>query len=219
LEPGSRNIRSSVPPQPLKRVLKAYANLSISIIHPYHRRNNRRMCPSFRKESALAKLTNLVPKRGLEYLLSKKAGKIRALKELMEPGPEALRGGGKVRYHLGDPGAERKPEQYVKQTIEFREHEGTLNQYTIHCWPEFCVHLIEFADDVENDVLIPFFRKHIEKTPEQYPLSHLLGKVGMPYLAYWYPLHIARREEDEEAKLEKNKVVKKEREMDRVPLF
>jgi hypothetical protein len=181
-----------------------------STIHPPHRRNNRVMCPSFRKQTELARVTNIVPKRGLGYLLSEKAVKIQELKNLTEPGIEAMGGGGQMRYYLGDPGAEKKPEPYDKRTIEFREHESTLNQHRVHRWIEFCVHLVEFADDVEDDVLIPFLRMHIDETPEQYPLNHLLGKLGMPYLAHWYPLHMARREEEEKKKIERNMVLKRE---------
>jgi hypothetical protein len=61
-----------------------------STIHPPHRRNNRVMCPSFRKQTELARVTNIVPKRGLEYLLSEKAVKIQELKNLTEPGIEAM---------------------------------------------------------------------------------------------------------------------------------
>lgn len=136
--------------------------------------------------------------------------KIQELKNLTEPGIEAMGGGGKMRYYLGDPGAEKKPELYHKRTIEFREHESTLNKHRVHRWIEFCVHLVEFADDVEDDVLIPFLRKHFDETPEQNPLNHLLGKLGMPYLAHWYPLHMARREEEEKKKIERNKVLKRE---------
>lgn len=75
----------------------------------------------------------------------------------------------------------------------------------MHSQIEFCVHLVEFADDVTDDVLHPFLRKHIEETPEQYPLEKVLCKLSRPYLSKWYPRQIVRREEREKKTLEWNR--------------
>jgi hypothetical protein len=65
-----------------------------------------------------------------------------------------------------------------------------LNKDAVRSWIAFCIHLVELADDVTHDVLHPFLRKHIEEMPEQYPLAEVLIKLGMPYLAKWYPREI-----------------------------
>jgi hypothetical protein len=124
------------------------------------------MAPSFRQHSYLAR-TGVFrdPKKGLEYLLPEKAKNIETLHTLTQPGNIAIRGGGKLACHLGDVGATQDIlYTHVRRTIEFRAHESTLNPDAVQSWIEFCVQLVEFAYDVQDDVLHPFLRKHVEET-------------------------------------------------------
>jgi len=169
------------------------------------------MAPNFRKNSVLSeKVFN--PRKSLDTLLSNSANTIRKLNDLSEPvGNTTYKGGNKLAYYIGDVSTEMSLEcAYSKRTVEFREHASTLNKHAVQSWIEFCVRLVEFADDVSEDFLYPFLRQHIEETPEQYSLSRMLCKLGMPELAEWYPLEIARREAQETKTLEWNQQRAKE---------
>jgi hypothetical protein len=103
-------------------------------------------------------------------------------------------GGWKIAYHLGD--VEYRLDgsgngSHKKRTIEFRQHRSTLDFDAVENWVRFCVLLVNFADVVDDGVLEGWLRRHIGDVPAEYPLARVLEKMGMPWLAYWYPLKIA----------------------------
>jgi hypothetical protein len=163
------------------------------------------MAPNFRENSYLSDNGFHDPRKGLDLLLSDKANSVPELKRWSHAGHIGLRGGSKLAYYLGDVACVwDADDDLAKRTIEFREHESTLNKHAVISWIELCVRLVEFADDVTEDLLFPFLRQHIEETPEQYQLGQLLCKLGLPELAKWYPLQITRREAQEKLTLEWN---------------
>ncbi|KAE9376848.1 hypothetical protein N431DRAFT_501630 [Stipitochalara longipes BDJ] len=156
----------------------------IDMMHPLHRCNNLAMCPSFRVNSNLAKhlRVNGDHSRGLEILLSDGLKSFNLLKHLTQPD---ISESSKMRYYLGDPCAllDKDNPEGEKRTIEFRQHKSTLNSLAVVEWVEFCIRLVEFADDVPIELLNPWLRAHIVETPTEYSLFQVTCKIGTPEMA------------------------------------
>ncbi|PMD48625.1 hypothetical protein L207DRAFT_521975 [Hyaloscypha variabilis F] len=164
----------------------------IDTIHPPPRCYNLALFPSLRENSNLAMhpQVNGDPSKGLEILLSDGLKSFDSLKELIQ---HDVSENFKMRYHLGDLCAllEKDSPDGNKRTIEFRQHKSTLNGAALSEWAEFCVRLVEFADDVPQELLYPWLRAHIGETPTQYSLSQVACKIGAPWMV---PLLLKRIE-------------------------
>lgn len=78
-----------------------------------------------------------------------------------------------------------------KDTVEFKQHESTLNPIRVENWTRLCIGLFEFADTVQLEVLAPFLRRHINKPPEDFTIGQVLTSVGLPYLADFFEKQVA----------------------------
>jgi hypothetical protein len=179
----------------------------LDTIHPFHRRNNLAQCASFRESTNLAKHPRVKgdPREGLEFLLSDDLKTFDQLKGLTEPViANEFSDAAKMRYHLGDPCAllEKDNDEGLKRTIEFRQYESTLNYETVAEWIEFCVRLVEFADDASPGLLYPWLRAHIGETAEQYTLTQVALKIGSLKMAYLLPMRIEKDAKEEKRRRE-----------------
>jgi hypothetical protein len=175
----------------------------LDTIHPFHRRNNSAQCASFRDSTNLAKHPRVKgdPRKELELLLSDDLKTFNRLKELTAPViTDEFSDAAKTRYHLGDPCAllEKDNDEGQKRTIEFRQHKSTLNCEAVVEWIEFCVRLVEFADDVSPEQLYPWLRDHISETAEQYSLTQVAFKIGTSKIAFLLPRRIEKDGAEEE---------------------
>jgi hypothetical protein len=85
-----------------------------------------------------------------------------------------------------------------KRTVEFRQHEGTMDGERVASWVKVCVGLVKFADTVETDLLRWFCRAHIEDRVENFNVENFLYAVGLPTQALYYGRMIRARKLDEE---------------------
>ena len=53
------------------------------------------------------------------------------------------------------------PEQPTKRTVEFRQHEGTLNATHVKMWAVFCVAVLEFIKRTDERLLRDLCRNEI----------------------------------------------------------
>jgi len=74
----------------------------------------------------------------------------------------------------------------TKKTIEFRQHTSTLDPQELAHWINLVVGILEFADTVEKDALVPFLDEYIDKTPREFGLEKALVKLGMPSEAKYF---------------------------------
>lgn len=159
-------------------------------IHPKHRRENVKMCPSLRRSSELRRNNmegnNLDLDAALNDLIIMDAD-FAQLEDLLAPGSSSQQGGSRGAYFVGDvAGQFELGGPGNKRTIEFRQHKGTLDFEELELWIKFCVQLVMFADEVPSRTLFPFLRKHISDGVNKFPLEQVLGKLGMPLLAWAY---------------------------------
>lgn len=164
----------------------------IETFHPQHRRMNTLMCPSFRGFTRLARCNTrdgkLDARRGLEDILrcGPDFGGLEYLTSLDDDSDED----GRMAYHLGDVGAQFAISDHYKRTVEFRQHESTLDYKRIELWIRFCARTMEFSHDADQSVLFPFLRKHVDLSVEEFPLQKVLHSIGGIFLGHFDPLQI-----------------------------
>lgn len=83
-------------------------------------------------------------------------------------------------------GSRRLRFQKTKNTVEFRQHESTLDPIRATNWARLCIGLLEFSDTVSREALDPFLRRHIESSPEEFTIGQILTAGGMPYLVDFF---------------------------------
>ena len=89
-----------------------------------------------------------------------------------------------------------------KKTVEFRQHEGTIDGVQIASWIRVCVGLVEFADTVDDKFLEWFCRAHVRDEVEDYSIGMFLNAVGLPIEAVYYSTLVdARKVEEEEQRI------------------
>jgi len=169
-------------------------------IHPYHRTEDNLYCSNMRTNSYLA-LQQVGPgepayiaERGLEIILN-----YRTMKELGEGvgGHEY----GAMAYNMDNVLAilTGATVDTTKNTIEFRQHESTLDPERATNWARFCVGCLEFADTVPREALEKFLKKHILDSPTDFTIGQVLTALGMPYLAPFYTQKVAEQRIKDEA--------------------
>jgi hypothetical protein len=170
----------------------------ISEIHPYHRTEDNYYCASFRKASQLAEQIGSrepmdVAEIGLDIQLDFQI--MRELGEAVDPDV------GRMAYNMENimvflGGFATNP---TKNTIEFRQHESTLDPERSTNWARFCVGCLEFADTVPQDALEKFLKKHIRDSPTDFNIGQVLTALGMPYLAAWFTQKVAEQKVKDKA--------------------
>jgi len=71
-----------------------------------------------------------------------------------------------------------------KRTIEFRQHEGTLDPRRVENWIKVCVGLVEFALKTDSDCMGNFLRLVIDE--EDYTVVDMLITIGLQRQAVFY---------------------------------
>ena len=78
----------------------------------------------------------------------------------------------------------------AKRTIEFRQHEGTLDTQRVGNWIEVCVGLVNFAHQVPPDHMGAFLKSAVDN--EEYTIDNLLLSIGLPRQAEYYGNAVGR---------------------------
>jgi hypothetical protein len=81
----------------------------------------------------------------------------------------------------------------LKKTIEFRQHEGTLDPKAVYNWAKVCVNLVEFAQEVPTPKLQAWLRWNINQKVEEYPAVAVLYALKIPQCALYYEKKLAER--------------------------
>ncbi|MCJ1282663.1 hypothetical protein MMC26_001988 [Xylographa opegraphella] len=89
--------------------------------------------------------------------------------------------------NLIDPDTYPSHETKRKQTIEFRQHAGTLDGDTICNWIEFVCALVKYSFGADHKENLVFLVNHLKNFPETaYSIEDLMKKIGVPHLFPWY---------------------------------
>ncbi|MCJ1391279.1 hypothetical protein MMC18_004142 [Xylographa bjoerkii] len=89
--------------------------------------------------------------------------------------------------HLIDPDSYPSNTTRRKQTIEFRQHAGTLDADTICNWIEFVCALIKYTFRADHRENLAFLMNHLKRFPDTtYSIEDLMRKIGVPHLFAWY---------------------------------
>jgi hypothetical protein len=65
-----------------------------------------------------------------------------------------------------------------KRTIEYRQHESTVDGQQITSWAQLCVGVVEFSYAVNYSILGPFLQLHTDAAAD-FPLVHVLKAMGL----------------------------------------
>ena len=99
----------------------------------------------------------------------------------------------KCAYHVGDVEAAvaaDMPEEYgmeVKRTVEFRQHQSTIDFERLKHWIGFCVGVVRFAEAVDGEVLRPWLRRALD---EERGLDSVPKAMGLHEAAEYYRARI-----------------------------
>jgi hypothetical protein len=170
------------------------------LLHPEHRRNNR-WCVPLRGSSRLALRmmeNNIDLGNGTDEIY--KTTSINQLIKLMGAHDNS---GHKMRVNIhnllepyvdGD-GTLHQRHNEAKRTIEFRQHEGTLDAEAIYFWTKTCVNFVEFAQEVSTPKLRAWLRWTIDQKAEEYPAAAVLYAMKIPTCALYYERKLAGPDE------------------------
>ena len=165
----------------------------LDLLHPTRSRNG--YCRKLRMDSVLAhaiKERKLTPLEGLEAILRAKT--VNHIVDLMTS-PFGVRLGYNIKNlsegFVNDKGMFFDEAEVSKKTIEFRQHEGTMNPKRIRDWVELCVGLVDFANVVHGSTLEIFCKEHINDKLEDFSVTQVIAAAGLPHLAFKYGYKIA----------------------------
>lgn len=66
----------------------------------------------------------------------------------------------------------------AKRTIEYRQHESTVDGQRIINWAQLCVGVVEFSYAIDFSILGPFLKLHTDDAVD-FPLVHVLKAMGL----------------------------------------
>jgi hypothetical protein len=164
----------------------------IAEIHPFHRTQDNVFCSSIRTESRMVQ-NDIQPNTplasfGLEILLYE-------MHSMNTLGQSASSNRAIMAYNI-EPALKvlnKTSEDSDKNTIEFRQHESTLDPARATNWARFFVGLLDFSDMVDRDVLDDFLGRHIDDSPADFTIGQVLTALGMPYLAEFFTEKVAEQ--------------------------
>lgn len=84
-----------------------------------------------------------------------------------------------------------------KRTIEFRQHEGSLDPEEIEQWVAVCVGIVHFADLVKSDKLFSFLKSCL--TRQKLSTADVLEALKMPMAAYFWGKKIQKRVQESDS--------------------
>jgi len=162
----------------------------IEQIHPPHRQNNLH-CPKLRKSTLMTEnVSNKLRtvSQGLARIFKGKRGAIEELHKVTSPAIKGPRG-----EHLRSAitiGELLSVDE--KKTVEFRQHEMTLDPARVENWIRLCVGIIEFSDTIEKDLLEQFLETLIDQPVEALSLREVLESIGLLREADFYARRLAQ---------------------------
>lgn len=167
-------------------------------IHPAHRLDNS-YCSSLRGNSSLChELSGAKVNREAGVRVDAREGLEAILYKSEDPELQVVISDGVLRDWVmgmanarGERGAYnfrnlRRGGDPVKKTIEFRQHEGTLDPGAVEQWIKLCVGIVDFALKVDFEVLSSFLSLHIDDGPEDFDLVRVLKALGLPPQMLFY---------------------------------
>lgn len=168
----------------------------LDTLHPEHRRKNG-YCLPLRSSSRLA-LRMLEEKIDLRDILDEiYKTSINQLIKLMSASDGSGWKMGVNLENLLEPYVDERRSFHhpddLKKTIEFRQHEGTLDPKAVYNWAKVCVNLVEFAQEVPTPKLQAWLRWNINQKVEEYPAVAVLYALKIPRCALYYEKILAER--------------------------
>lgn len=88
--------------------------------------------------------------------------------------------------YLVDPQPGTIGEKGSKKTIEFRQHEGTIDPTRVTNWVRFCVGLMELADTCVPQYLRKFLNRNIDDRLHIMNMGMICSALGMYEIAEYY---------------------------------
>ena len=165
----------------------------IGSIHPGHRRDGGMTALEYNLDMEYSSIVNDevevedLKRKGLEALL--------AMEESWQV-LQAMGGAGKKEVYNFQGMA--KSGKVLKQTIEFREHEGMLDPLKVVHWLRTCLGIVDWARDESLEHVETFCRKHIGKSVEEFGLLDVLVELRLESEALFYTLRIDQDLVDED---------------------
>ena len=189
----------------------------ISTIHSDYRREKSEFCRSFRTHSMLSEvLSNSKAASGSDLLLGGLScifhgvSTIVELKKLMSPGENVSSADHRGAYFMGNIHCSKDSDSQIsKPTIEFRQHEATLDVTRVIHWITLCVRMVECARKSNTEGTISFLESHAQKPVD---LSAVLRQLGMAEEAAFYERQVPLDEIEREKEKKRRKAAGEEEE-------
>lgn len=156
----------------------------LETLHPKHRTEGNMYCQSLWGQSRLGRIRNKSKSEMLEILL--RADSRAEVVRLMSSWENHNRLAYNVKG-LGDPYPDRN-----KRTIEFRNHESTLDPDRVANFLSLCCGLVEVPMRIDIAKLETFVRKHAESTVEEFDVIRLLWALNLRSQAQFYDARFHR---------------------------
>lgn len=159
-------------------------------IHPMHRRRNDSFCPPIGKYSKLAETNSgLSRMEALSEILH--AHTIDELYDLVGgvDDDDGIRVD-KMACNIANLSSDN--DSLEQLTVEFRQHEGTLDPERVAMWIRSCVGLLEFSETVNEANLIPFLEENIDSSVGVMNIAVVLDALRMPAQGLFYSLRQAK---------------------------
>lgn len=166
----------------------------LETVHPDHRLSTR-WAPSLRTDSVLAKkiVDDGLAKEQVLELLSQAGDESSDPSKLINIAADREqllklflpRGARRLAYNINGL-LQIVDGKDGRSTIEFRQHESTIDIQRVINWLKVCVGLVEFAYAVDFRVLGLFLEAHLGDTTEEFNIVHVLKAVGLPPQMLFY---------------------------------
>ncbi|RDW59524.1 hypothetical protein BP6252_12611 [Coleophoma cylindrospora] len=85
-----------------------------------------------------------------------------------------------------------------KKTIEFRQHEGTMDEEAVVMWVETVVMIVEFARDVREETVLAWLRECVRLEEGRFGVVRFLLAIGACLQARYYGKKVWERREREQ---------------------
>jgi hypothetical protein len=159
----------------------------IEEIHPRFRHNNLEYCSNLRNGSHLKKIVGKpFWESALNYLLTK-VDNMMDLYDATVPEHDDMKRGAYNIHNLyratnSYPGLKTE----TKKTVEFRQHEGSIDPNAVANWARFCVGLVEFAESRDSKTMKTFLDDYIHIHKDDLSIMQITEDLGMPDIAQYY---------------------------------
>ncbi|KAA8572059.1 hypothetical protein EYC84_001984 [Monilinia fructicola] len=80
----------------------------------------------------------------------------------------------------------------IKRTIEFRQHEATLDAERVKQWVRVCVGLVKASASAEPTILDPYLRKLVHTKREKLRVGDILSELGLKTSGVYYRAQVPR---------------------------